>query len=197
LFFLFADFPGTKGPTSTDLLVDGFVARTFASEGATNYFELLFRNKHFIQHFGILYHQPYRQGAWYITHNVNSVQGNSPGVPLQTSPLLDYSTTPTYGTVVPQQRWTPADEADVRRHVEDAALELPIFFVNHNGSIGFPLVEILRGCDRDLHNANDFATLSGKTTTQIRINVSSSLGYYLVVGNHDLTYAKLLVVARL
>jgi protein involved in polysaccharide export with SLBB domain len=83
----------------------------------------------------------------------------------------------TYGTVVPQKRWTPADEVDVRRHVEGAALELPIFFVNRNGSIGFPLVDILRGCDRHLHNADDFATLAGKTTTHVRINVSLSLGY--------------------
>ena len=61
--FLLADFPGLKGPTSTDLLVDGFIARTFAFEGATNLFVLLLRNRHFIQHFGILYHQPYHQGA--------------------------------------------------------------------------------------------------------------------------------------
>jgi hypothetical protein len=161
-----------KGPTSTDVLVDGFVARTFASEDATNYFMLLFRAEHFIQHFGILYHQ----GAWYITHNVNLVQGTSPGVPLQTSPLLDFCTRATYGTVVPQRRWTPADEADFRRHVEGAALELPIYFVNRDGSIGFTLVDILRGCDRDLRNPNDFATLSGKTTTHVRINVSLSLG---------------------
>jgi hypothetical protein len=137
---------------------------------------LLFRIQHFIQYFGILYHRSYRQGAWYITHNVNSVQGTSPGVPLQTSPLLDYSTRTTYGTVVPQKRWTPANEADFRRHVEGAALELPIFFVNRDGSIGFPLVDILRGCDRHLHNADDFATLEGKTTTHVRINVSLSLG---------------------
>ena len=174
---LFADFPGLKGPTSTDILVDGFVSRTFASEDATNYFMLLLRNRLFIQHFGILYHQPFNQGAWYITHNVNSVQGASPGVPLQTSPLLDYCTRTTHGTVVPQRRWTPADEVDIRRHVEGAALELPIFFVNHDGTIGFPLVNILRGCDGDLHNANGFASLMGKTTTTIRINVSLSLGH--------------------
>jgi hypothetical protein len=78
----------------------------------------------------------------------------------------------TDGTVVPQRRWTPADEVDVRRHVEGAALELPIFFVNRNGSIGFPLVNILQGCDRDLRNAKGFASLAGKTTTHIRINVS-------------------------
>ena len=175
--FLIADFPGMKGPTSTDLLVDGFVAQTFASEDATNYFMLLLRTRHFIQHFGILYHhQPYHHGAWYIMHNVESVQGTSPGVPFQPTPLLDYSMKATNGTVVPQQRWAPADEVDVRRHVTRAVLELPTFFVHNNGSIGFPLVNILRGCDGELRNANGFATLGGKTTTHIRINVSLSLG---------------------
>ncbi|KAF8257743.1 hypothetical protein EI94DRAFT_1254355 [Lactarius quietus] len=154
-------------PTSTDLLVDGFVARTFAPEDAANYFVLLFRSPQFIQQFGVVYHDG---GAWYITHNVNSVQGTSPGVPLQTRPLLDYSTNPTYGTVVPQRRWTPADEVDFRRHVEAAVLQLPLFFVNRNGSIGFPLQDILQGCDRELHHASHFAPLGGKSTTHIRIN---------------------------
>ena len=93
----------------------------------------------------------------------------------------------TDGTVVPQRRWRPADEVDVRRHVESADLELPIFFINRNGSIGFPLLHILQGCDRDLRNANAFASLAGKTTTHIRINV----GLSLVGGNHNLTHAKL------
>ncbi|KAF8257741.1 hypothetical protein EI94DRAFT_1757067 [Lactarius quietus] len=129
------------------LLIDGFVAD-------------------FVQTFGIVYHND----EWHITQNVNLVQGTSPGVPLQTSPLLDYSTTPTYGTVVPQRRWTPADEVDVRRHVEAAVLQLPIFFVNRNGGIGFPLQDILRGCNPELHNAGHFAPLGGRCTTHIRIN---------------------------
>ena len=142
----------------------------FAHEDAGHYFVLLLRTQDFIQYYGIVYHR----GAWFITHNVNLVQGNSPGVLLQTTPLLDYSMGATYGTVVPQRRWMPADEVDVRRHVQGAVLQLPVFFVNRNGSIGFPLLDILRGCDRDLHNANDFATLGGVTTTHIRINVSFS-----------------------
>ncbi len=131
-------------------------------------------SQYFLGYYGIVYHQ----GAWHLTHNVNLVQGTSPGVPLQTTPLLDRSISATQGTIVPQGRWTPADEVDIRRHVESAQLQLPIFFVNHNGSLGFWLPDILRGCDRDLHNANSFAPLGGKTTTHIRINVSPSLGYY-------------------
>ncbi|KAI9429841.1 hypothetical protein BJY52DRAFT_1133721, partial [Lactarius psammicola] len=73
-------------------------------------------------------------------------------------------------TILPQRRWKPADEVDVRRFVESSQLQLPIFFVNRDGSLGFWLPDILRGCDRYLHNANGFATLGGKTTTHVRIN---------------------------
>ncbi len=177
-FFFLADFPDTKAVlTPTDVLVDGFVARTFASEDANNYLMLLLRTpppQYFLRYYGVVYHQ----GAWYITRNVNSVQSTSPGVPLQTTPLLDHSMRATQGTVVPQSRWIPADDVDVRRHVEGAVLQLPIFFVNRNGSLGFWLPDIPRGCDRDLHNANTFAPLGGRTTTHVRINVSLSLGYY-------------------
>ncbi|KAH9051057.1 hypothetical protein EDB87DRAFT_1104777 [Lactarius vividus] len=123
-------------------------------------------SQHFLRYHGIVYHQ----GAWYIMHNANLVQGTSLGVPLQTTPLLDYNSRGTQGTILPQQRWAPADEVDFRRHVEDAVLQLPIYFVNINGSIGFLLPDILRGCDRDLRNANSFATLGGRSTTHIRIN---------------------------
>ncbi|KAH9047189.1 hypothetical protein EDB84DRAFT_1233485, partial [Lactarius hengduanensis] len=144
----------------------GFVARTFNPEDAHHYFMLLLRTP-LSRYFP---HLVYHQGAWYITRGANLVQGTSPGVPLQPTPLLDYNSEGTQGTILPQRRWSPADAVDVRRHVEGADLQLPIYFVNSNGSIGFPLLDILRGCDRDLHNANSFATLGGRSTTHIRIN---------------------------
>jgi len=85
---------------------------------------------------------------------------------------LDFSRT-TEGTVVPQRRWTPADEVDIRRHVQDAALQLPVFFVNRNGSVGFWLPDILEGRDSELYNRDIQAQLGGRTTAHIRINVSS------------------------
>ena len=111
-------------------------------------------------------------------HNSNLVQGTSPGVPFQPSPLLDYSMRETHGTVVPQRRWTPADEEDIRRHVVSSVLQLPIFFVNRNGGLGFRLPDILRGCHHDLRDAKTFAPLGGRKTTLIRINVSLSFGHY-------------------
>jgi hypothetical protein len=169
-------------PQAADVLVDGLVAHTFTPEDANNYFTLLLRtppSQYFLPYYGIVYHQgEHHQGAWYITNNVNIIQGTSPGVPLQTTPLLDHSIWSTQGTVVPQRRWTPTDEVDVRRHVEVAALQLPTFFVNHNGSLGFLLSDILRGCDHDLRNATSFASLGGRSTTHIGINASLFLSHY-------------------
>ena len=128
----------------------------------------------FLRYYGVVYHQ----GAWHITRNVNLVQGESPGVPFQASLFMDYNIGGNYGTVVPQRRWGPADEVDVRRHVERSVLQLPVFFVNRNDSIGFQLPDILRGCDRDLQNANSFAPLGGRFTTHIRINVGLFLGFH-------------------
>ncbi|KAH9165183.1 hypothetical protein EDB89DRAFT_1911588 [Lactarius sanguifluus] len=172
-----------------DVLVDGFVAQTFKPEDANNFFMLLLRTpppQRFLPHYGIVYHQ----GAWYITHNANLVQGTSPNVPFNTTPLLDYSSRATEGTILPQQRWTPADEVDVRRHVEGAALQLPIYFVKRDGSIGFPLPDILRGYDRDLHNANNFAPLGGRTTTHIRINWPGYRYWKRQVATRDETHAR-------
>ena len=106
------------------------------------------------------------------------MQGTSPGVLIQPTPILDYSTAAIHGTVVPQRRLSLVDEVDeVRQYVESAVLQLPIFFVNRNGELGFPLSDIIRGYDCDLRNEVDFAPLGGKTTTHIQIGVSLSVGY--------------------
>ena len=102
---------------------------------------------------------------------MNYVQQPSSG--LSTQLPLDFSTRVTEGTVVPQTRWTPADDVDIRRHVQEARLQLPVFFVNQNGGVGFWLPDILDGRDGDLYNRDNHASLGGTSTTHIRINVSS------------------------
>ena len=112
-------------------------------------------------------HISYSQGIWYM----NCVQQPSSG--LSTQLPLDFSTRETEGTVVPQTRWTPADNVDIRRYVQEAPLQLPVFFVNQNGSVGFWLPDILDGRDGDLYNRENHASLGGTSTIHIRINVSS------------------------
>lgn len=155
---------------ASDILVDGFIARTFTPQDAHNFFALLLKTSDFLRHHRILY----SKGVWYAMRTAPYVQSPSPAASTQNSPLpLDYSVRTTRGTVIPQRRWIPADEVDVHRHVECSALQPPIFFINHDGGTGFWLPDILQGRHHDLHDGDREAQLGGKTTTHIRINVSS------------------------
>ena len=177
----------TKVPTGsiqpTDILVYGFIAHTFSPEDTHNFFALLLRTRDFLRQ----YQLSYSQGVWYIVQNPPLFHPPPPGVPIQNLQLpLDFSVRTTEGTIVPQRRWTPADEIDVRRYVETAELQLPIYFVNKNGGVGFWLPDILQGRDHDLYNGNGEAPLGGKSTTHIRIHVSS---HALMLASSILIYA--------
>ncbi|KAF8272215.1 hypothetical protein EI94DRAFT_1697575 [Lactarius quietus] len=43
------------------------------------------------------------------------------------------------GTVVPQTMWYPRSSVDIRRHVEMAELQMPVFFEGKDGKSAFPL----------------------------------------------------------
>lgn len=155
---------------ASDILIDGFIALTFSPEDAQHFFALLLRTPDFLRHYRI----SYLRGTWYMVPNPPYFLPPPPGFPTQNLPLpLDYSITTTQGTVVPQHRWAPADEIDVRRYVESAALQLPVYFVKVNGELGFWLPDILQGRDHDLYNGNGEAPLGGRTTTHLRLHVSS------------------------
>jgi len=142
-----------------DILVDGFLSRTFLPQDANAFFTLLLRTPDFLRYYRV----SYSRGVWYITQNAP--------LPAQCPPpALDFNVNETQGGVVPQQRWTPNEGVDFRRHVLEARLQLPIFFVNRNGGVGFWLPDILQGGDRGLHNRDCEAPLGGVTTTHIRIN---------------------------
>jgi hypothetical protein len=155
---------------ATDLLVDGFLANMFSPRDTHIFFTFLLRTPDFLRYYGITY----SPGVWFMTQNSPYVQRSPLGIATQNPPLaLDFSVKETQGTVVPQRRWFPADEVDFRRFVTEATLQLPIFFVNRNGGIGFWLPDILQGRDRDLYNRDSEASLGGVATTHIRINVGS------------------------
>jgi hypothetical protein len=154
----------------SDILVDGFISYMFSPQDADDFLALLFKTSDFLRHIS------YSKGVWYIIRNAPHVQPPSLGVSIPNFSLpLDYSVRTSRGTVVPQRRWIPSDKVDIRRHVEGGALQLPIFFRNHCGGIGFWLPDILRGRHHDLYNGDRKAPLGGKTTTHIRINVSSHM----------------------
>jgi ankyrin repeat protein len=144
---------GTRLIFPPDMLVYGYIAYTFSPEDAGIYLTLLFRTQDTVQRIS------YSQGIWYV------LAGNL-------LLLLDFRVQGE-GSVVPQRRWTPADEIDIRRHVAGATLALPIYFIGRNGAIGFWLSDILQGRDLDLYEGDKEAPLAGRATIHLRINVSS------------------------
>jgi len=86
--------------------------------------------------------------------------------------LLDHSVM-TAGTVVPQSLWSPRNVTDRRQYVDEASLQLPIFFTQENGVLGLSLDDATHGRCQTLRDARMQAHLGGKHTTFIRILVCS------------------------
>jgi hypothetical protein len=151
--------------------LDWFIARTFSARDARIYFTSFFRTRDFLQDYRI----SYSRGAWRITENQHAPFARWPlsRSPIQDSPQpVDFDVRETQGTVVPQRRWTAAPQVMYRRHVRDDVLQLPIFFAQRNGEVGFSLSDILQGRDSSLYNGDKEASLGELTTIFIRISVS-------------------------
>jgi hypothetical protein len=88
--------------------------------------------------------------------------------------LLDIIPRPT-DLVVPQKIWTPPNQSDWRRYVEQTSLRMPVFFIQNDGAIGLPLFRALSGQRALLRCGDTPAPLGGGHSTQIRIAVSAAL----------------------
>ena len=73
--------------------------------------------------------------------------------------------------MVPQLMWTPHTVTDKRQHVEEAKLQMPIFFEGLDGRLGLSLEASATGRCHGLRDAQQFAPLGHKSTTHIRIVV--------------------------
>jgi hypothetical protein len=82
--------------------------------------------------------------------------------------LLDFMPLPRL-VVVTQKIWSPPNQSDWRRYVEQANLRMPVFFMQNNGAIGLPLSRAAVGDTASLRSANRAAPLGGGHSTQIRI----------------------------
>ena len=79
------------------------------------------------------------------------------------------------GTIIPQARWFPDNVTDYRNHVAEAVSQMPVFFMQKNGTLGHSLDDAINGCCQNLRDARVLAQLGGK---QRRISVSR----YVIVG---------------
>jgi hypothetical protein len=73
------------------------------------------------------------------------------------------------GTLVPQTM--PHTVTDERQHVEEAVLQLPIFFEGTDGRLGLSLEAAAASRCHDLRDAQQFAPLGQTSITHIRIHV--------------------------
>ncbi|KAH9166322.1 hypothetical protein EDB89DRAFT_1910744 [Lactarius sanguifluus] len=153
---------------SNELLVDGYISRAFNPRSAEEYFSHLLKTNNWTE---LISSSPSGSGMVFLIRGASRPLRPPPfmvrnGVPLW---LLDYNIEHT-GTVVPQTLWAPYHRNDFKQHVEDADLQLPIFFIHGNGSLGLSLDDAANGRCRTLRDANAHSQLGGKTTTHIRIS---------------------------
>jgi hypothetical protein len=150
--------------TAKCLLVDGYVSQTFQPRRTEQYFLDLLKSK-FIPPAETLSY-PNREGQFFF---VGPISRHTLDQPFDTSPRLLDRAVVTRGTVVPQTMWSPNTVTDKRQHVEEAVLQMPIFFEGIDGRLGLPLEDSAAGRCHGLRNAQQFAPLGQKSTTHIRI----------------------------
>jgi len=66
--------------------------------------------------------------------------------------------------------WFPQGQGDWRFYVERGQLQLPLFFVNADGTLGVPIEDAAAG-QMCLRGAGEPASFGNKTTAKIRIGV--------------------------
>ena len=144
-------------------LADGYIPSTFTPHAAASYCSILFKvDSSAIQAFRHLdtfyvWNQP--TISTQLPLNVNGRHGW----------LLDYHVRPG-GSVVPQQIWSPLSQWDWCRYIERARLQMPLFFVNADGTLGVPIVNAAVG-QMCLHGAGEPVPFGDKATAKIRICV--------------------------
>jgi hypothetical protein len=116
-----------------------------------------------------------RQNALMVT-NPSINDGRCTAISPNNQPLwlLDIVPMPLY-QVVPQAIWTPPNQSDWRRYIEQASLRMPVFFIRIDGTTGLPLAEAYSGQTAFLRSGDMPAPLGGGHSTQIRIAVSTYL----------------------
>jgi hypothetical protein len=160
-------FPRSGGSGSispgADFLTDGYIPYTFTPQAAAHYLTLLFKaNPSNIQTF-------FHGGAFLVLNQPTNWTLPPLNFNGQRAWILDYHIRPG-GSVVPQQLWFPQGQGDWRCYIEQAHLQLPMFFVTVDGNLGVPVGNAAAG-QMNLRGAGDPAPFGDKTTTKIRIGV--------------------------
>jgi hypothetical protein len=172
------------------MLVDGYIAQCFYPKQAERYFFSLLKSNILPSH--PAWSVPGIEAGFFLAPSVPRHISNQ--FPDPSNWVLDRGIL-NKGTVVPQTLWSPQTLTDQKHHVEQAELQLPIFFQCSDGRLGLSLEAAAAGRCHGLTNAQSSAPLGGKSTTHIRIVVSGILDAVLRSLFTDLV--RLFLVARL
>ena len=160
------------------LLVDGYISHCFSPLHAERYFLFLLGsdNTIFYPNLSASASPNFEGTSFFISSVPRHISIQFPG---QSRWVLDRVLT-SGGTVVPQRMLAPRTVTDRRNHLEQAKLQLPIFFQCSDGTLGLSLEAAASGRCHGLVDAQTFAPLGLKSTTHIRIVVSDVLFCYVV-----------------
>jgi hypothetical protein len=148
------------------VLVDGYVSGCHGPPQAERYFKCLLKSDTVSAS-----HHSGRDGDSFVVTSVPPYIRSQ--LPNQYAWVLDRRVMDA-GSVVPQTLWTPHTITDRRHHVEEAELQMPIFFLHTDGRLGLPLEAAVAGHCHSLVNAQIPAPLGPQATTHIRIGVSDT-----------------------
>jgi len=138
--------------------VDGYISHSFGPKPAERHFSHILKSKAI----SASYHFGPDGGSFVVVF------------PNQYSWVLDRGVMG-IGTVIPQNLWVPNTVTDRRQHVEEAGLQMPIFFLHTDGRLGLTLEAAVGGRCNTLLNFQSSAPLGPQTTTHIRIGVSEPI----------------------
>jgi hypothetical protein len=173
----------------SQVLVDGYVAHCFTPRHAERYFLWLLKGIP-IPSYPASQVPGSESAFFFVTSVPRHIPSQFPGHPRW---VLDRRMV-YKGTVVPQTLWAPHTITDKRHHVEEAELQLPIFFEYTDGRLGLPLEAAAAGRCHGLKDSQNFAPLGMKSTTHIRIVVSGIFRAVVMSPSTELVH---LLVARL
>jgi len=161
------------------LLVDGYISKGFGPSQAERHFHCVLKTN------TIAARQSGGNGDYFVVTSIPPyIQSQFPN---QHAWVLDRRVM-NAGTVVPQTLWIPFTVADRRRHVQNAELQMPIFFLHMDGRLGLPLEAAVSGRCHSLLNAQYFAPLGRQTTTHIRVGWPGYQGFKRQVQIRDETH---------
>ena len=141
--------------------MDGYISHSFGPQSAERHFSHILKSN--------AISTSYRVGPDGSSFIVN--------LPDQYSRVIDRRVL-SIGTVVPQILWVPHTATERRQHVQDAQLQMPIYFLHTDGRLGLTLEAAVGGRCHTLLDSQLSAPLGPQNTTYIRVGVSEHFPQY-------------------